>query len=498
MSTAPHAAATRRWCFADQLGPHFLDHENQTVLLVESTRAFGRRRFHRQKAHLLLSALRHRAVELGDRARFLRSGTYREAVDTVDEPLSVCGPTSRGADRLVHTLDLEVLPARGFVTSRRDFATWAEGRRGRLLMEDFYRDTRRRLGVLMNGDEPAGGRWNFDADNRERPPKRSGSLAVSEPWWPTEDDIDAEVRADLDRMEREGRASFVGRDGPRRFAATRTEALAALDAFIAGRLAAFGPYEDAMLAADWTMAHSMLSAPMNLGLLHPLECVERAEHAYLSGEAPLNSVEGYVRQLIGWRDYVWHIYWHTGPEYREGNALDAHAPVPPWWADLNADAVEARCLSTTLAQLRDTGWVHHIPRLMILGSWALQRGINPSALTDWFHESFVDGYEWVMAPNVIGMSQHADGGLMATKPYTSGGAYINTMSDFCAECRYKPTVRVGDEACPYSAGYWAFLDRNRSRLSNNPRMRRSLIGLDRLRDLDGVREQEHRRGTAPP
>jgi deoxyribodipyrimidine photolyase-related protein len=155
-------------------------------------------------------------------------------------------------------------------------------------------------------------------------------------------------------------------------------------------------------------------------------------------------------------------------------------------------------LHTTLAQLRDTGWVHHIPRLMILGSWALQRGINPSALTDWFHDSFVDGYEWVMAPNVVGMSQHADGGLMATKPYTSGGAYINTMSDFCAECPYKPTVRVGEDACPYSAGYWAFLDRNRDRLSNNPRMRRPLTGLDRLRDLAGVREQEHRRGTAAP
>ena len=498
MSSFPPVAATRRWCFADQLGPHFLDHGNQTVLLVESTRVFARRRFHRQKAHLVLSALRHRAAELGERARFVRSATYREAVDTCGEPLSVCGPTSRGADRLVRALDVEVLPDRGFVTSRRDFANWAEGRSGRLLMEDFYRDTRRRLGVLMEGDEPAGNRWNFDADNREPPPKRSGTLALSEPWWPAEDDIDAEVRADLDRMERDGRASFVGRDGPRRFAATRAEALTALDAFIDGRLAAFGPHEDAMLAADWTMAHSMLSAPMNLGLLHPLECVERAEHAYLSGEAPLNSVEGYVRQLIGWRDYVWHIYWHTGPEYRDNNALEAHARIPQWFADLDADAVEARCLHTTLAQLRDTGWVHHIPRLMILGSWALQRGINPSALTDWFHDSFVDGYEWVMAPNVVGMSQHADGGLMATKPYTSGGAYINTMSDFCGECSYKPTVRVGEDACPYSAGYWAFLDRNRDRLSNNPRMRRPLTGLDRLRDLAGVREQEQRRGTAAP
>lgn len=227
MSLALHVAPTRRWCFADQLGPHFLDHDDQRVLLVESTRVFARRRFHRQKAHLVLSALRHGAAELGERVRFVRAATYREAVDTIDEPLSVCGPTSRGAERLVHALDVEVLPARGFVTAREDFAAWPDGRSGRLLMEDFYRDTRRRLGVLMDGDEPAGGRWNFDADNREPPPKRSGSLAVSEPWWPAEDDIDAEVRADLDQMEREGRASFVGRDGPRRFAATRAEALTA-------------------------------------------------------------------------------------------------------------------------------------------------------------------------------------------------------------------------------------------------------------------------------
>lgn len=242
MVPTPHAAATRRWCFADQLGPHFLDHDNQSVLQVESTRVFARRRFHRQKAHLVLSALRHRAAELGERARFVQASTYREAIDAIDEPLSVCGPTSRGAERLVHTLDVEVLPARGFVTSREDFAAWAAGRRGRLLMEDFYRETRRRLGVLMDGNEPAGGRWNYDADNREPPPKRSEPLGVSEPWWPAEDDIDAEVRADLDQMERDGHASFVGRDGPRRFAATRAEALTALDAFIEGRLAGFGPH----------------------------------------------------------------------------------------------------------------------------------------------------------------------------------------------------------------------------------------------------------------
>jgi deoxyribodipyrimidine photolyase-related protein len=287
-------------------------------------------------------------------------------------------------------------------------------------------------------------------------------------------------------------------DGPRRFAVTRAEAVAALDRFVERRLPAFGPYEDAMLADDWTMAHSLLSAPMNLGLLDPRECIERAEDAYRAGHAPLASVEGYVRQLLGWRDYVWHVYWHFGEPYRQGNALEARDPIPRWFLDLDADVVEARCLATTLRQLRDTGWVHHIPRLMVLGNYALQRGWDPQELTDWFHFSFVDGYAWVMVANIVGMSQHADGGLMATKPYAAGGAYINRMSDFCGACTYDPRVRAGSNACPYTAGYWAFLDRNADRLAGNPRVRRPLENRKRLADLSDVVHQEQARGSAPP
>ena len=220
-----------------------------------------------------------------------------------------------------------------------------------------------------------------------------------------------------------------------------------------------------MLSGDRFMAHSLLSAPMNLGLLDPLDCAYAAEDAYRSGQAPLASVEGYIRQLIGWRDYIWHVYWHFGRGYRRRNALQAHARLPKWFADLDADAVDAHCLKDVLAQVRDHGWVHHIPRLMVLSNYALQRGWNPAAVTDWFHRCFVDGYEWVMVANVVGMSQHADGGLMATKPYTSGGAYINRMSDYCGQCRYRPTERVGDRACPFTGGYWWFLDRNAKHLA---------------------------------
>lgn len=501
MSQGDKGAGARRWCFADQLGPHFLDDPDQPVLLIESRAAFERRRFHRRKAHLVLSALRHRAAELGDQAVFLQTGTYREALDRVTGikgSLSVCQPTSWAADRFVRSLpSVEVLPARGFCTSREAFEEWADNQRT-LRLENFYRHARRRFDLLMDGGAPAEGRWNFDADNREAAPKDRAELGVPAPWQPDEDEIDEEVRADLDRWERDGAVSFVGSDGPREFAVTAEEAQAALQVFLRDRLPHFGPHEDAMLTGDRFMAHSMLSAPMNLGLLDPLECAYAAEDAYRSGDAPLGSVEGYIRQLIGWRDYVWHVYWHFGQSYRRRNAFGAHASLPRWFADLNADAVEARCLKDVLAQVRDHGWVHHIPRLMVLSNYALQRGWNPAAVTDWFHRCFVDGYEWVMVANVVGMSLHADGGLMATKPYAAGGAYINRMSDYCGQCGYHPGHRVGDDACPFTGGYWSFLARNSEKLAGNRRMSQPLAGLKRLKDLDDVVEQQHRLGNRAP
>lgn len=497
-SEADSARETRRWCFADQLGPHFLDRPDQLALLIESRAVFERRRFHRRKAHLVLSALRHRAAELGGQAVFLQTRTYREALAQVDGPLSVCQPTSWAADRFVRSLpSVEVLPARGFCTTGDQFERWAGGQRT-LRLENFYRSARRRFDLLMDGDEPVTGRWNFDADNREPAPKNEPALGVPAPWRPDEDEIDEQVRADLDRWERDGEVAFVGSDGPREFAVTATEAQQSLEVFLRDRLPHFGPHEDAMLAGDRFMAHSLLSAPMNLGLLDPLQCAYAAEDAYRDGTAPLASVEGYIRQLIGWRDYIWHVYWHFGRNYRRRNALQAHAALPDWFAELDADAVEAHCLRDVLAQVRDHGWVHHIPRLMVLSNYALQRGWHPSAVTDWFHRCFVDGYDWVMVANVVGMSLHADGGLMATKPYAAGGAYINRMSDYCGGCRYRPGVRVGDDACPFTAGYWSFLSRNSEALQGNHRMKQPLAGLGRLKDLDEVLAQQRAMGNRPP
>lgn len=496
------------WLFGDQLGPHFLSPgdggpgHDTPLLMIEARSVFRRRRFHRAKAHLVLSAMRHRAAELGDRLTYVRADTYREGLDRVarGRDVHVHHPTSHAALRLVRSLPhVTVGPARGFMTPMPDFAAWADGHGGKSLrQEDFYRWVRRGHDLLMDGDQPAGGRWNLDADNRQPPPRQAAVLPVSRPYRPRESEIDEEVRHDLDRWEASGEVSFVGRDGPRVFPATRDQATAALRRFVEHRLTTFGPYEDAVLADDPFMSHSLLSAALNLGLLDPAECVDRAESAWRAGDAPLNSVEGFIRQIAGWREYVWQLYWYFGDEYRHSNVLRHHNPLPAWWNDLDADALEARCLRTTLAQVRDMGWTHHIPRLMILGGYALQRGWDPAAVTDWFHRCFVDGYDWVMVPNVIGMSQYADGGRMTTKPYTSGGAYLNRMSDLCGPCTYRPGDRSGEHACPYTAGYWMFLDRHRARLVANHRTARAVHQLDRLADLPEALRQERARGDAPP
>lgn len=483
------------WLFADQLGPHVHggEHADRPVLLVEADSALRRRRFHRQKVHLVLSALRHAAADLGERATLLRAGTYTEALRRYGRPVLVHEPTSHAAEAFVHRLRsdglvADILPTPTFALPRKEFSRWAGGRT-RFRMEDFYREQRRRFGVLMEGSEPVGGRWNFDADNREPPPKGRAALDVAPPYRPDEDEIDARVRADLDAMG----LDTVGADGPRLFPVTAAESAAALAHFIEHRLPLFGRYEDAMLGGDWAMAHSLLSVPLNLGLLDPLEVVSAAAHAYRNGSAPLAAAEGFIRQILGWREYMWQLYWHFGPDYLDQNHLDAHTPLPDWWTDLDANAVHAECLRQALAGVRDRGWAHHIQRLMVLGSHALQRGYDPRALSDWFATAFVDGFSWVMPTNVIGMSQYADGGRVATKPYTSGGAYIHKMSDHCRQCPFDPRKRLGEDACPFTAGYWAFTHRHADLLAANMRTARSVSAMKRLADLDAVVAQEGER-----
>lgn len=486
------------WLFADQLGPHFHSttaHRHRHIVLIESTRALGRRPYHRQKLHLILSGIRHLAADLPERVTVLRAATYRQGLRRFGEPVLVHEPGSHAAAALVDSLRVEglvvgVLPTPGFVRSRESFELWTNGRE-RFRMEDFYRAQRREFGVLLEADgSPTGQQWNFDTENRRRPPKHVDRLDVSDPWTAHEDAIDEEVRADLNRMRDRGETQAVGRDGPRLFPASSSEAESALHRFLRHRLPEFGPYQDAMLTEDWAMAHALLSVPMNLGLLDPLRVVRSAEHEYRRGRAALAGVEGFVRQVLGWRDYVWHLYWHYGPEYLRENVFGARHALPRWWASLNPDEVSAECLRVALSGVRDRGWVYHIQRLMVLGNHALQREYQPEELTHWFATAFVDGFPWVMPANVIGMSQHADGGRVATKPYAAGGAYIDRMSDHCRRCPFDPRRRTGEEACPFTAGYWAWLHRHADALADNPRMKQPLATMRRLADLDAVVDQE--------
>lgn len=471
--------------FPDQLGSHFdLGGE---ILLPEVMSQFQKRPYHRQKAHLILYALRSRAKE--DRVTLLSLDNDRDLAKVAGLSRAI-KPSTRPMLSLAQSLGLELSQTRGFCSSEADWESYSAGKK--LKLEDFYRQSRKRLNLLMDGEHPAGGSWNFDAENRLPPPKEK--LGVQGHWVPKEDDLDEEVRETLDALERSG-VRFLGVDGPRQFAASEKEAQEALDHFIEHRLDLFGPYEDAMDQRDWTMAHSLLSVPMNLGLLDPIEVAQRAERAYQEGKARLSSVEGFIRQIVGWRDYVFHLYWQFGEEYESQNHLDADQPLPEWLSDLQPEKLSAKCLSDAVANVRNYGWAHHIQRLMVLGNHSLQRGYDPKQTNDWFIDAFVDGTPWVMPANVIGMTLYADGGAMSTKPYAAGGAYINRMSNYCGDCPFDPKKRLGEDACPFTAGYWSFMDKNQEKFKGNFRMSNPLSSLRRLSDVREVSAQERARDS---
>jgi len=481
------------WVLGDQLHRDHGALAGQTpqtcrVLMVESRAALTRRRWHRQRLHLVLSAMRHFADELRNegfevdyrQAETLAEGLAAHRHDHQPDQVLAAYPFShQGVTRLTE-LGVTLVAHQFFLTDPAEFSAWAEGR-NRLRMEDFYRWQRQRLDVLMHNGEPVGQRWNFDADNRE-PPPRDGRA------WPTItqfelDDIDRAVLADIDRWNLD-----VWGDDPDGFwPVTQPQAQQRLDEFIHGALPEFGAHEDAMLRDEWKLAHSTLSSSMNIGLLHPGDVTQAAEQAYLRGGVPLNSAEGFIRQVIGWREYVWARYWFWGPDYRDLNHLDAHQPLPP--AFTGEAETEMACVASTIAGLQARSYAHHIERLMVLGNLALTAGVNPQAMTDWMTATFIDGAEWVMLPNVVGMALHADGGQMATKPYASGGAYINKMSDHCRNCAFDPKQRTGESACPFTSLYWDFLARNEATLKGNHRLGKQLAGMRRLANLDQTRDR---------
>ncbi|MCB5945614.1 cryptochrome/photolyase family protein [Acidocella sp. KAb 2-4] len=459
------------------------DKARDVVLMMEVRAEAITPRHHKKKIAFLLSAMRHFAQEL-------RAAGYKVDYVTLDDPdntQSFAGEIARaqtrhGATGIIATwpgeyrvaemlrgLGAELLEDTRFLSTRADFAAWAEGRK-QLRMEFFYRQLRARRGVLMRDGEPEGGQWNFDTENRKPLPP---GLTIPPPYAELPDALTEAVLALVERQF----PDHFGDLRPFAYAVTRVGALAALRQFIAQRLSRFGDYQDAMRQGEPWLFHSHIALYLNCGLLLPGECIAAAEAAYRAGAAPLNAAEGFIRQILGWREYVRGLYWLKMPGYAAQNALGATRPLPEfYWTG----ETEMNCLRQCVAETRANAYAHHIQRLMVLGNFALLAGLDPRAVNEWYLLVYADAYEWVELPNVSGMVLFADGGLLASKPYAAGGAYINRMSDYCRHCRYDVTQKTGPRACPFNALYWDFLARHRDTLARNPRLALAYKNLGRM------------------
>jgi deoxyribodipyrimidine photolyase-related protein len=460
--------------------------ETTEILVIESEQMLRSRTWHAQRLFLLMSASAHVVQDLHDRGftvHSIASPSMRSGIETFqrehpDARIRCTEPSSASSQRVLNECGVELIPDDTFLTSREQFRAWAGDRRP-LVMETFYRWQRTRLDILMDGGSPVGGTWNLDKENRLPPPK--GAHPWPAPLHHEPDEINLRVWESI--VERE--LPITGAPPNGTWATTRAGALRQLEHFLDTALAGFGPYEDAMPADSWSVNHSLLSPYLNLGLVTAREVVDAVVDRFDAGGIPLASAEGFIRQVIGWREYVNGVYWLFDHDYRFANSLKADRSLLPL---LNDPArTQMACASSVVSDVMERGWAHHIPRLMILSNLALIAGVRPQEFLDWMKAMFIDAADWVMVPNVIGMGLHADGGAMMTKPYAAGGAYVKRMGRFCSGCAYDPSKRTGDTACPLTTLYWDFLDRNRESLRGNHRMAQQFAGLDRLSDLDEVR-----------
>lgn len=477
------------------------------IVFVESSKFCHRRPYHWQKLALIFSVMRHFAEELRSAGREVHyftladdfiAGLEQFVRKTGIDRLLVMEPNDH--DRAIAMpaiarkigCPIQVTPNTQFLTTHDQFADWAYGKRS-LVMESFYRSQRARLAVLIEPDgSPTGGAWNLDKENRV------GSIPAITPIpAPTVSPPDAITLKVLEDVHQHFKGHCYGghvtlEQMRQRFIwpVTPGAALKALDQFLKERLINFGPYEDAMTVRSWTLWHSHLSVAMNCGLLHPKTIIDQTLAYALplvrSKQLPINSLEGFVRQVIGWREFMRGIYWRemTGPNktpYPLRNELNANHPLPDFYWSGDTDM---NCVRDCVKPVIEHGYCHHIPRLMVLGNFALLHGISPQLVNEWFIFAYADGYEWVTTPNVVGMSLYADGGIVATKPYAAGGKYIDRMSDYCDGCRYNPNKSTGPDACPFTRAYWPFLNRHRKRLGANPRTKLTIKGLDRLSAAD--------------
>lgn len=487
---------TLRIVLGDQLSREIsalrgLDRTQDMVLMAEVSGEATAVKRHQQKIVLVLSAMRHFADTLradgvpleyipldaegntGSLTGEVRRALSRHAVDRI----VVTEPGEWRVREMFQTwekeldIPVEIRPDNRFLCSREEFTTWAKNR-NHLRMEYFYREMRRKTGWLMDGTVPEGGKWNYDTQNRKALPQKIDLPPVLR--FP-QDTITHEVMGLVEKHF----GDHFGALEPFAWGVTRQDALQALENFIVHGLPQFGDYQDAMKSGEDFLFHSLLSPYLNIGLLNPWEVCKAALDAYQKGDVPLPSVEGFLRQIMGWREYIRGIYWLKMPDYAQSNFFEAHRPLPEfYWTG----ETTMHCMREAITATRRNAYAHHIQRLMVTGNFALLAGINPAEVEEWYLIVYADAFEWVELPNVHGMALHADGGMLASKPYAASGAYIHRMSDYCLGCAFDPKRKEGEKACPFNYLYWYFLIVNQEKLKDNPRMLLIYATLERMSD----------------
>ena len=486
--------STLRLILGDQLSQSIsslegCDQSEDIILMCELWSEATYVKHHKKKIAFLFASMRHYAKEVrqsGYKVEYIKiddpsnTGSFRDEVERALKRHNIerIVITHPGEYRVLADIKrweadfgvpVEIRTDHRFLCTPDDFTDWAKDRK-QLRMEYFYREMRKKYSVLMDGDAPVGGQWNYDAENR-KPPKEG--LSIPKPYT---NDID-EITRDVIELVAKRFPNHFGDLEPFYFAVTRDQALQVLKLFIEQRLSHFGDYQDAMIEGEPWMYHSHISFYLNCGLLLPIECVKTAEDSYHRGKSPLNAVEGFIRQIIGWREYVRGIYWHKMPEYAEENYFKATRKLPDFYWEANT---KMNCLRQCVSETKENAYAHHIQRLMVLGNFALLAGIDPRQVNEWFLIVYADAYEWVELTNVSGMILFADGGYLASKPYAASGSYINKMSDYCKNCSYKVNKKNGPDACPFNYLYWDFLARNREKLKSNHRLGMIYKNYDRM------------------
>lgn len=485
---------TLRLILGDQLSdnlPSLKDaQKGDIILMAEVMQEASYVKHHKKKIAFLFSAMRHFAQSLqanGYDVRYTKLTDEDNSGDLFGEIKRLCAAeeidriilTEPGEYRLLDemrnwqrslNIPVEICEDDHFICSHERFETWAKDGRKELTMEFFYREMRKETGVLMESGKPAGGQWNFDKENRK--PLKKG-MQFSAPMHFSHDNITKDVL----KLIAEEFDDHFGDLEPFFYAVTSADAKRALAHFIDKNLSTFGDYQDAMATGETFLSHSIIAQYINCGLLDPIATCNAAVEAYYRGDAPINAVEGFIRQILGWREFIRGVYWLHMPDYKERNLLRADRPLPDlyWGAK-----TEMRCMSEVVRMTKESAYSHHIQRLMVTGNFALLAGLNVMEVCDWYLAVYADAYEWVELPNTLGMALHADNGIVGTKPYISSGAYIDRMSNYCKSCRYNPKQKTGEDACPFTTLYWDFLLRHEDRFRKNTRMRLAYRNVDRL------------------